>query len=271
MAARPNALRTLEYGQRLVENQLNRLEEMVQMVDNVLQDNKTLTAKDVAGYKACTAAAKKQSVLFTKIMDIPLPVIPEEPARKRGRPSQADLALIASTHGKKGVSTNAVKTTVAATTATAATAPKAVAADAPKKRGRKSNATIAAEAAAAEALLVAATPVPKKRGRPAKAKSETKSEAVVAAPVVSQGLPKRRGRPPKIIREDNEQDETVVAVQSKDDAPIRVTRKPKSVTPAFNVSAISEGEPVKRGPGRPKGSKNKPALMNGQNAEIVSA
>lgn len=269
MAARPNALRTLEYGQRLVENQLNRLDEMVQMVDKVLQDNKTLTAKDVAAYKACTTAAKKQIGLFTKITEIPLPVIPEEPARKRGRPSQADLALIASTHGKKSANAaNAVK--VKAVVAVAA--PAVVAAAAPKKRGRKSNATIAAEAAAAEALLAAATPAPKKRGRPAKAKSETKPEAVVTAAVVNQGPPaKRRGRPPKVIREDDEPDASMAAVQPEDDEPVRITRKPKSVTPAFNVIAITEGDPVKRGPGRPKGSKNKPTLMNGQNAEIVSA
>jgi hypothetical protein len=256
MAARPNALRTLEYGKRLAENQIKRLDEMVKMTTSVLEENKTLTAADVAGYKACIAAANKQLVQLRKLDELPLPVIAETSPRKRGRPSQADLLSIAATHGKKG-----------AVRAQAVAAPVAVVA-APKKRGRKSKAEIAAAEALAAAMLAAATPVPKKRGRPAKAKTET-----VVAATVNQGPPaKRRGRPPKVKSLETEADDAPVeVVQSAADAPKRAPRKPKSVTPEINVALIGEsGEPAKRGPGRPKGSKNVPKMMNGQHAEIIS-
>lgn len=260
MAARPNALRTLEYGKRLAENQIKRLDEMVKMTTSVLEENKTLTAADVAGYKACIAAANKQLVQLRKLDELPLPVIAETSPRKRGRPSQADLLSIAATHGKKG-----------AVRAQAVAAPVAVVA-APKKRGRKSKAEIAAAEALAAAMLAAATPVPKKRGRPAKAKTD----AIAAAPAatVNQGPPaKRRGRPPKVksLETEADDDAPVEVVQSAADAPKRAPRKPKSVTPEINVALIGEsGEPAKRGPGRPKGSKNVPKMMNGQHTDIIS-
>lgn len=260
MAARPNALRTLEYGKRLAANQIKRLDEMVKMTTAVLDENKTLTHSDVAGYKACIAAANKQLTQYRKLDELQLPVISEPSPRKRGRPSQADLDAIAATHGKK----------TAARTQNVAAPLALIAGAAPKKRGRKSKATIAAEAAAAAAL--AAMPVPKKRGRPPKAKTD--NIAVTSAQTVDQGPPaKRRGRPPKAksLDAENSGDASVETVQSSADAPKRAPRKPKSVTPEINVAPIAEGdEPVKRGPGRPKGSKNAPKMLNGQHAEIIS-
>jgi len=257
MAARPNALRTLEYGKRLAANQIKRLDEMVKMTTAVLEENKTLTGSDIAGYKACIAAANKQLTQYRKLDELQLPVIAEPSPRKRGRPSQSDLQAIAATHGKKGAArTQALATPVVIT--------------APKKRGRKSKAEIAAIEAMAAAALAAATPVPKKRGRPAKVKTET----VAAAPAVNQGPPaKRRGRPPKVksLEPEADSDVSVEMVQSEADAPKRAPRKPKSVTPEINVAPIGEdGEPVKRGPGRPKGSKNAPKMLNGQHAEIIT-
>jgi len=260
MAARPNALRTLEYGKRLAANQIKRLDEMVKMTTAVLEENKTLTGSDIAGYKACIAAANKQLTQYRKLDELQLPVIAEPSPRKRGRPSQSDLQAIAATHGKKG-------------TAHVVAAPAAIA-GAPKKRGRKSKAEIAAAEALAAAMLAAATPVPKKRGRPAKVKTE--AIATAPAPTVNQGPPaKRRGRPPggknKSTVTETDSDETVEVVQSAADAPKRAPRKPKSVTPEINVASIGEdGEPVKRGPGRPKGSKNISKSLNGQHSEIIT-
>jgi hypothetical protein len=264
MAARPNALRTIEYGKRLATNQIKRLDEMVKITTAVLEENKTLTASDIAGYKACIATANKQLTQYRKLDELQLPVIAEPSPRKRGRPSQADLQTIAATHGKKG----AVRAQVAAI------AVPAVIAGAPKKRGRKSKAEIAAAEALAAALLAAATPVPKKRGRPAKVKAEAITAA--SAVTVNQGPPaKRRGRPPKVKSIDTEKETdsgaTMEVVQSAADAPKRAPRKPKSATPEVNVASIGEdGVPVKRGPGRPKGSKNISKTLNGQHAEIIS-
>jgi hypothetical protein len=263
MAARPNALRTLEYGKRLVDNQLKRLGEMILMADKVLQESKTLTADDVAGYKACISTAKKQVAILSKLTDIPLPNIAEAPARKRGRPSKSELTQLAVARGEKPAKliAKAIKAAMAAPSILPTVMP---ATPVPKKRGRKSNATIAAEAAAAAAL--AAAPVPKKRGRPAKVKTETVEVSAPVASKVVQGPPaKKRGRPAKV-----KSDEAVEVVQAATDAPKRATRKPKSATPAINVAPITEGEPVKRGPGRPKGSKNAPKLLNGQHTEIIS-
>jgi hypothetical protein len=260
MAARPNALRTIEYGKRLASNQIKRLDEMVKMTTAVLEENKTLTASDIAGYKACISAANKQLTQFRKLDELTLPVIAEPSPRKRGRPSQADLQTIAATHGKKG-----------ATRAQVAAAP-VVIVSAPKKRGRKSKAEIAAIEAMAAAALAAATPVPKKRGRPAKVKTDAVTAAQAAT--VNQGPPaKRRGRPPKVKSTEAETDSgaTLETVQSAADAPKRAPRKPKSATPEINVAAIGEdGEPVKRGPGRPKGSKNISKSLNGQHSEIIT-
>lgn len=253
MAARPNALRTLEYGKRLVENQIARLEEMINMTESVLAESKTLTGSDIAGYKACIATANKHLTQFRKINEIAIPDIAEPEPRKRGRPSQAELAAIASTRGKAGKGTAAALISAAITKAMAQ--PSIISqlvtpVDGPKKRGRKSKATLAAEAAAAAVL--AAAPVPKKRGRPAKVKADAvQSTENVAVSGVDQGpAAKRRGRPPKQPTTDSE--ETLLT------------------SPAINTVGISETEPVKRGPGRPKGSKNAPKLLNGQHTEIIS-
>ena len=228
------------------------------MADKVLQESKTLTADDVAGYKACISTAKKQVAILSKLTDIPMPAIAEAPARKRGRPSKSELTQLAVARGEKPAKliAKAIKAAMAAPSILPTVMP---ATPVPKKRGRKSNATIAAEAAA-----IALAAAPKKRGRPAK----VKPAVVIAAPVskVNQDPPaKRRGRPAKV-----KSDAFVEVVLSAVDAPKRAPRKPKSATPAINVAAITEGEPVKRGPGRPKGSKNAPKLLNGQHTEIIS-
>lgn len=267
MAARPNTLRTLEYGKKLVDNQLSRLNDMIAMAEKVLADNKTLTPEDISGYKACIATGKKQITLLARLAEISLPTVTVTTARKRGRPSKSELEQLAAARGEKPAKQpKLTKAELAAATASIAATTTALAAVMPKKRGRKSKATIAAEAAAAAAL--AAAPAPKKRGRPAKVKTETPGEIVhvTASKVVQGPITKKRGRPAKV-----KSDETVEVVQSAADAPKRAPRKPKSPTPAINVAPITEGEPVKRGPGRPKGSKNKVTLLNGQNAEVVTA
>lgn len=259
MAARPNTLRTLEYGKKLVDNQLSRVNDMIAMAEKVLADNKTLTPEDISGYKACIATGKKQITLLARLAEVQLPTVTVTTARKRGRPSKAELEQLAAARGEKPA--KQPKASKAAAVAAAVVAP----VTAPKKRGRKSKATIAAEAAAAAAL--AAAPVPKKRGRPAKVKTEAPVQAAPAASKVSQDPPaKRRGRPAKVKSDLPEAVEAVLSAE----APKRAPRKPKSPTPAINVAPITEGEPVKRGPGRPKGSKNK-VTLNGQNAEVVTA
>ena len=269
MAARPNTLRTLEYGKKLVDNQLSRLNDMIAMAEKVLADNKTLTPEDISGYKACIATGKKQITLLARLAEISLPAVTVTTARKRGRPSKSELEQLAAARGEKPAKQpKLTKAELAAAQASIAATTAALAAVTPKKRGRKSKATIAAEAAAAAAL--AAAPAPKKRGRPAKVKTETPDVVVhvTASKVVQGPITKKRGRPAKVK---SDLPEAVEVVQSAADAPKRAPRKPKSPTPAINVAPITEGEPVKRGPGRPKGSKNKVTLLNGQNAEVVTA
>lgn len=267
MAARPNTLRTLEYGKKLVDNQLSRINDMIAMAEKVLADNKTLTPEDISGYKACIATGKKQITLLARLAEISLPTVTVTTARKRGRPSKSELEQLAAARGEKPATKAKL---LAAGILKAMTAPSILstvmpATPVPKKRGRKSKATIAAEAEAAAVL--AAAPAPKKRGRPAKVKTETPVAVVQTTSKVNQDPPaKKRGRPAKV-----KSDETVEVVQSAADAPKRAPRKPKSPTPAINVAPITEGEPVKRGPGRPKGSKNKVTLLNGQNTEVVTA
>ena len=260
MAARPNTLRTLEYGKKLVDNQLSRLNDMIAMAEKVLADNKTLTPEDISGYKACIATGKKQITLLARLAEISLPTVTVTTARKRGRPSKSELEQLAAARGEKPAKllATAIKAAMAAPSILRTVMP---ATPVPKKRGRKSKATIAAEAAA---------PAPKKRGRPAKVKTETPDVVVhaTASKVVQGPITKKRGRPAKVK---SDLPEAVEVVQSAADAPKRAPRKPKSPTPAINVAPITEGEPVKRGPGRPKGSKNKAALLNGQNAEVVTA
>lgn len=97
-----------------------------------------------------------------------------------------------------------------------------------KKLGRPKATAVAATAIVAEP--------PKRRGRPPKAKTENtvKAEALV----VPAEQPKRRGRPPKARVE-----ETVQAIEAQ--------------------LVLAEGEVAPRRRGRPKGSKNKPKVLNG--------
>lgn len=194
MAARPNALRTLEYGQRLVSNHLSRLESMLDMVAVTLEENKTLTPADVAAYKACYAAGKKQLTQFRKIQEINLPDIPDTQPRRRGRPTRDELTKLAVARGEKRPVAQSV------TTAVATAAPKrrgrppknkpaevveVVEAVAPKRRGRKPKsaeavattptAVASAHAGVASGLgAYADVPVKKKRGRPKGSKNKPK-------------------------------------------------------------------------------------------------
>jgi hypothetical protein len=174
MAARPNALRTLEYGKRLVENHVKRLNEMLSMVTNALEENKTLTPEDIAGYKACVAAGKKQLTQFAKIAEIEVPAIKPPAPRRRGRPARAELEKLAAARGEKP----AKRAKAAAATASASE---------PKKRGRKPKAVAAPAKDATETIVP-----PKRRGRPPKVQ-------VAASAAVPQDAPKKRGRKPKAL------------------------------------------------------------------------
>ncbi len=252
MAARPNTLRTLEYGQKLVANQLTRLNDMIAMAEKVLAENKTLTPGDIANYKACIATGRKQITQLTKLSEIPIPTAAPVAPRKRGRPSREELEQLAVARGEKKPAKAAAP--VATVTPIA---------DAPKKRGRKSK----AEIAAAEAAALAAA-APKRRGRPPKAQAPV---AVTAAPVAATPAEpaKKRGRPPKA------KVQAAPPVVITGEAPKRRGRPPKAavaVEAAAQTQQVVEATdaPVKRGPGRPKGSKNKP-VMNGQNTDVQAA
>jgi len=170
MAARPNAYRTLEYGQRLVTNHVGRLETMLEMINTAISENKTLTPEDVARYRAYQAVGKKQLTQFSKIMDMDIPVYRDSEPRKRGRPSQAELEQLERARSGKR-----------ATKQVAARGHKVPEKDAPKRRGRPPKAK-------AEASIIAAPP--KKRGR--------KPKAFVNSPAINADVmpaPKKRGRP----------------------------------------------------------------------------
>lgn len=278
MAARPNTLRTLEYGKRLVDNQLQRLQEMIANAEKVIAENRTLTPEDIASYKACISLGKKQITLFEKLAAFELPDAPSAPPRKRGRPSKAELEALAADRGEKP----------AAPKAKAKPAKIAASAEAPKRRGRPPKAKLDAAPVAADA--------PKRRGRPPKVKSDDADavEAKVAAPApkrrgrppkvktdeVVEAAPKRRGRPPKATTEQT----TETAPQPKrrgrppkaetadkrPDAPVkRRGRPPKAAAGSTEQVETVVEQPTKRGPGRPKGSKNK--VLNGKNAEVIAA
>lgn len=168
MAARPNTLRTLDYGKRIADNQCKRLGETIAMAEKVIAENKTLTPADIASYKACISAAKKQIAVFSKLAEFVLPEATEPVARKRGRPSKGELEKLSAARGDKK-----------------AVAPVTDISAAPKKRGRPPKAKDAA------AVSAASTPdaAPKRRGRPPKVQSVPVAEVPVQQ--------KRRGRPPK--------------------------------------------------------------------------
>ena len=158
MAARPNTVRTLLCGQRLADNQIKRLEAVIEMTQRVLDENKLLTADDVSLYKECLRAAKKQLSAFTKIRALEIPDGETSTRRtKRGRPSKDELAALKADRTGEN--------------------PK------PKRRGRPKKATT-------EDTQAEAAPAPKKRGRPRKVQIDETT-------IVAEVKPKRRGRPPK--------------------------------------------------------------------------
>jgi hypothetical protein len=181
MAARPNTVRTLDYGRRLAANHISRLNEMIEMATRVIDENQLLTPEDITRYHDCIKVGRKMSTLFGKVADLPIPNFDSStPRRNRGRPSNAELATLqAMREGtkKKG------------------RPKKAVAEAAPKKRGRPAKAK------------VETTETPKKRGRPPKVTAEATDAApkrrgrppkAKTAPIEETVQPKRRGRPPKV-------------------------------------------------------------------------
>lgn len=186
MAARPNAYRTLEYGQRLVTNHVSRLEAMLEMINTAIYENKTLTPEDVARYRAYQAVGKKQLTQFSKIMDMDIPVYRDSEPRKRGRPSQAELEqLERARSGKRATKKIAARGRKAQEKE--ATAPKRrgrppkakaaapIVATPPKKRGRKPKALVNSPAIDADVV-----PAPKRRGRPKGSKNKTTLAAIAA-------------------------------------------------------------------------------------------
>ena len=185
MAARPNTLRTLEYGVRLAENHIKRLNEMIAMVERALDDNRLLTPEDINTYKQSIRAAKKQLTACTKLGEVEIPKGSTSTQRKtRGRPSKAELEGLAASRGEKPKRGRKPKAEVVeAAPKKRGRKPKAEAVEAaPKRRGRKPK---------AEAAPVPEVPK-KKRGRPSKADIAAREAAAALA-----AAPKRRGRPPK--------------------------------------------------------------------------
>ena len=163
MAARPNTVRTLNYGTTLAETHVERLLGAVSMAEYAIETNKLLTNDEIAAYKEAIALCKKQSALFSKIVDLDIPrnLIPAT-RRRPGRPSAKELEKIETARkgGKRGTKT-AAKPSAPKTTAKVEAA---VASSEPKRRGRPP------KAAAQNAESSAAAP--KRRGRPPKAKQE---------------------------------------------------------------------------------------------------
>lgn len=188
MAARPNSLRALTYGLQLAEKHLQRLDSMVEMTTRAVEENLLLSAVDVANYKACLRAAKKQRTQFSKVLDIELPPVNTTTPRKvRGRPSQGELDALAASRARKPPRKPRAKATAAAP---------AVEATAPKKLGRpKGSKNKPKTNGVAVAPIAAEVPAPKKRGRPKGSKNKPKTNGVAAAPVTEATAPKKRGRP----------------------------------------------------------------------------
>lgn len=181
MAARPNSKRTLEYGVRLATNHLARLDDMIEMSQRALDENRLLTPEDVYAYKQCIRAGKKQATQFRKILQIAIPDVDTATTRrKRGRPSKEELEELAEAREE---------------------APKAK----PKRRRRRK--------AAAATEEEAPTPPKRKRGRPKGSKNKTKRKpgrpkgsknkpktdtataATAEAPATEAPKRRRRGRP----------------------------------------------------------------------------
>lgn len=91
MAARPNTLRTLQYGKRIAENHIERIHEMIRMAEDAIANNALLSAKDVQAYKACVKTGKVQLRHYERIAQLELPVVKTARKRRRGRPTKAAL------------------------------------------------------------------------------------------------------------------------------------------------------------------------------------
>ena len=193
MAARPNSQRTLEYGHRLATNHLERLDEMMRMTQRAIDENRLLSADDIAGYKACLRAGKKQRTQFLKVLAVALPEVNTSTTRrKRGRPSNAELKALEAARASKTTRAPKAKAAVSVPTPKAEVAPPA-----PKKRGRpKGTKNKPKVVAAAPETVVADTPVKRKRGRPKGSKNKPKStNGASAAATASAPVKRKRGRP----------------------------------------------------------------------------
>ncbi len=299
MAARPNALRTLAYGRRLAENHLIRLREMIAMTENALQLNKTLTADDVAGYRACIIMGKNQIKKFEDIAGGQLPAVDLTTKRGRGRPSDQEYEQLAVSRQVPNVQVQAAPRrgrppkneappiqAIAPAISTPEAQPKRrgrppknpqpvaqvqqpVPVATPKRRGRPPKNPQVVELQAPEVQQVAQ---PKRRGRP------PKNAQQVIPQVIQEAAPKRRGRPPKNPQPVVEQTPAPVARKKRvakapaEPASVAVQQpaapKRRGRPPKVNTAPISDAVPVKRGPGRPPGSKNKPKVINGQNTAL---
>jgi len=179
MAARPNSQRTLEYGLRLATNHLTRLDEMMEMTERALEENRLLSPEDVTAYKACLRAGKKQRTQFRKVLDIALPAVNTATTRrKRGRPSKAELAELDAQRNGKAAAKSAAPPRRRKRKSIAVPVEAAPAQKRGRPKGSKNKPKVVAEAAA-----------PKKRGRPKGSKNKPKVVEVVAT------APKKRGRP----------------------------------------------------------------------------
>jgi hypothetical protein len=187
MAARPNSLRTLEYGVRLASNHLDRLEEMIEMTERALEHNRLLSPEEHKGYKTCVQVAKKQRAQFRKVLEIELPDVDTTTTRrKRGRPSNAELEALHAARSGTPVKAKKPKLSTKKQSKTAE------ATETPVPRKRRGRPKKVAVETVTETMETADTPVPRKRrGRPKKVK------AVVETAVASTETPvprKRRGR-----------------------------------------------------------------------------
>jgi hypothetical protein len=207
MAARPNTLRTLEYGVRIAVNHTTRLNDMVSMAERALQDNQLLTPEDISVYKQSIRIAKKQLTLCAKLAELAIPTGSTSSKRKtRGRPSKAELESLATARGEKVAKAKPAAPKPRKPRAQAKAAPVVEAAP-KKKRGRPSKADIAAR----ETLAAAEQAPKKKRGRPSKADiaareilaaaeqapKKRRTRKATAAPVTADAPKRKPGRPRK--------------------------------------------------------------------------
>lgn len=190
MAARPNPTKSLEYGKRLAENHIERLNDTLQKLEN----NIGLSAEENTLYKQSARTAKKMITAFTKVAGLDIPVLAAAPAatngaatngaapKRRGRPPKAKVEAVQPTVEvvkKKRGRPPKVKT---AEVAVAAEPVK-------KKRGRPPKVKTAEVAATPE------EPAKRKRGRPKGSTNKSKNGAIDTIGEVVVAAPKKRGRP----------------------------------------------------------------------------